>query len=149
MSIRSSKDSTIATIVTEERNRQTCMWCRRKLQWRECSCVLWWGAWLGQAWRSRMPAKDIIDLKCPSALVSSYWMKRVSDHAFAYYLCPKVKLMQRDSCHVYVIRPKSKLLRQRLDFLSGILQSYLSGLSTNPRIESSCNVIFLCRGAQK
>ena len=71
-------------------------------------------------------------------------MKRVSDHA--YCLCLKVKLMQRDSCHVYVIRPKSKLLRQRLDFLPRILQSYLSGLSTNPRIESSCNVIFLYRG---
>ena len=69
-------------------------------------------------------------------------MKRVSDHAFAYCLCLKVKLMQRDSCHVYVIRPKSKLLRQRLDFLPRILQSYLSGLSTNPRIESSCNVTF-------
>ena len=69
-------------------------------------------------------------------------MKRVSDHAFAYCLCPKVKLMQRDSCHVYVIRPKSKLLRQRLDFLPRILQSYFSGLSTNSRIESSCNVSF-------
>ena len=89
-----------------------------------------------------MPARDVIDLKCPSALVSSYCMKRVSDHAFAYCLCLKVKLMQRDSCHVYVIRPKSKLLRQRLDFLPCILQSYFSGLSTHSRIEGTCKESF-------
>ena len=46
------------------------------------------------------------------------------------------------SDHVYVIRPKSKLLRQRLDFLPRILQSYFSGLSTNSRIEGTCKESF-------